>query len=168
MTRLPTRAHPTTESVEERAGDEGSRVPAAARRSWWAVLVAALLVVVVVPSCAPDAPSSSTSATTRPTTAAKLAIVSPEPGATTGSTIVLHLRLSGATVVRPSQVTGIEPTEGHIHVSVDGKLVSMAYGLTQTVRNLTPGEHTVLASFVASDHRPFANQVVATVVFQVR
>ena len=140
----------------------------AVRRSWGAVAFGLLLVVTVASACAPDSPSSSTSATTRPTTAAKLAIVSPEPGATTGRTIVLRLRLSGATVVPPSQVTGIEPTEGHIHVSVDGKLVSMAYGLTQTVRDLRPGEHTVLASFVASDHRPFANAVVATVVFVVR
>ena len=120
-------------------------------------------------ACAPGS-SSSTSATdtVRPTTAAKLAILSPEPGATTGSAILLKLQLTGATVVSPSQVTGIVPTEGHIHVSVDGKLVSMAYGLTQPVRGLTAGQHTILASFVASDHRPFANQVIATVVFQVR
>jgi hypothetical protein len=127
-----------------------------------------VLAATVASACAPDSSTSSTSATSRPTTPAKLAIVSPEPGATTGSTVLLRLRLSGATVVPPSQVTGIDPTEGHIHVSVDGKLVSMAYGLTQTVRDLRPGQHTVLASFVASDHRPFANAVVATVVFVVR
>ena len=122
----------------------------------------------VAAACAPGSSSSSTSDTARPTTAAKLAILSPEPGATTGSSILLKLQLTGATVVAPAQVTGVVPTEGHVHVSVDGKLVSMAYGLTQPVRGLTPGQHTILAAFVASDHRPFANQVVATVVFQVR
>ena len=137
------------------------------RRATVAILVS-LLVGALSIACAPDSSTSSTSATTRPTTPASLAIVSPEPGASTGTTILLRLRLTGATVVAPSQVTGIDPTEGHIHVSVDGKLVSMAYGLTQTVRDLRPGQHTVLASFVASDHRPFANAVVATVVFVVR
>ena len=138
------------------------------RRRAAVLLAGSLLVGVLSAACAPDSSTSSTGTTTRPTTPAKLAIVSPEPGATTGSTILLRLRLTGATVVAPSQVTGIDPTEGHIHVSVDGKLVSMAYGLTQPVRDLSPGQHTVLASFVASDHRPFANAVVATVVFVVR
>jgi Family of unknown function (DUF6130) len=131
-------------------------------------VVVAMLLAVGAVACAPGSSSSSTSDTARPTTAAKLAIVSPEPGATTGSSILLKLQLTGATVVPPAQVTGVVPTEGHVHVSVDGKLVSMAYGLTQPVRGLTPGQHTILAAFVASDHRPFANQVVASVVFQVR
>jgi hypothetical protein len=126
-----------------------------------------VLLAVGAVACAPGS-SSSTDDTARPTTAAKLAILSPEPGATTGSAIVLKLQLTGATVVAPAQVTGVVPTEGHVHVSVDGKLVSMAYGLSQPVRGLTPGQHTILAAFVASDHRPFANQVGATVVFQVR
>ena len=51
-------------------------------------------------------------------------------------------------------------------MSVDGKLVTMTYGLSQQL-HLTPGTHTVQAEFVASDHRPFANRVVAAVVFQV-
>jgi len=139
------------------------------RRSTTALALAlALLVGALATACAPGTSSSSTTSTTRPTTAAKLAILSPEPGATTGPSILLKLQLTGATVVSPQEVTGIVPTQGHIHVSVDGKLVSMAFGLTQPVRGLTPGQHTILASFVASDHRPFANQVVATVVFQVR
>ncbi len=91
-------------------------------------------------ACAPGSSSSSNVTTeTRPTTPAKLEILSPEPGSTTGSAIILKLQLTGATVVAPTEVTGIDPTEGHIHVSVDGKLVSMAYGLTQPVRGLTPG-----------------------------
>ena len=138
------------------------------RRSCGVVILALALLVGVV-ACAPDSSSSSGSTTvTRPTTPAKLAILYPQPGATTGRSFVLKLSLTGATVVSPVQVTGIDPTEGHIHISVDGKLVSMAYGLTQRINGLTPGDHTVLASFVASDHRPFANEVLATVVFEVR
>jgi hypothetical protein len=134
-----------------------------------AVLAIVFGLVLAVVGCAPDSSSSSNVTTvTRPTTPAKLQILSPEPGSTTGSSILLKLQLTNATVVSPTEVTGINPDEGHIHVSVDGKLVSMAYGLTQPVRGLTPGTHTILAAFVASDHRPFANQVVATVVFEVK
>ncbi len=118
-------------------------------------------------ACAPDSQASSNSTVTvRPRTSAHLQIESPTPNQTTGTAVDLKLALTGATVVSPSEVSGIDPTEGHIHVSVDGKLVSMTYGLSQQL-HLTPGTHTVQAEFVASDHRPFANRVVAAVVFQV-
>ena len=105
----------------------------------------------------------------RPTTQATLQIVSPTPNEVTGTTVNLTMRLTGATVVPPAQVGGkIVPTQGHIHVSLDGKLISMAYGTTQVVPNLTPGPHTLQAAFVASDHQPFANSVVAAVIFTVK
>jgi hypothetical protein len=133
-------------------------------------LVLAIVLGGLAAACAPDNSSTSTGATTvtRPRTPAMLTIVSPEPGSTTGPSVLLRLQLTGATVVSPAQVSGVDPTEGHIHVSVDGKLVSMAFGLTQPLRGLTPGTHTIQAAFVASDHRPFANSVLATVVFTVR
>ena len=144
--------------------------PGASRRLGALLAACVVALALVAAACAPDSSSSSSGATevTRPTTPAKLTILSPEPGSTTGSSVLLRMQLTGATVVEPSQVSGIDPTEGHIHVSVDGKLVSMAFGLTQPVRGLTPGQHTILAAFVASDHRPFANRVIATVVFTVR
>ena len=54
-----------------------------------------------------------------------------------------------------------------MHVSVDGKLVSMTYGLTQHLQ-LDPGHHAVQAEFVAADHAPFKNRVIAAVLFEVR
>jgi hypothetical protein len=141
----------------------------AGRRGAGLVAGAIVVLVLLTAGCAPDTSSSSNvTEVTRPTTPAKLAIVSPEPGSTTGSSVLLRLQLTGATVVAPSQVTGVAPTEGHIHVSVDGKLVSMAFALTQPLKGLSPGTHTILATFVASDHRPFANRVIATVTFTVR
>jgi hypothetical protein len=133
------------------------------------LLVVALVagLALLAGACAPDSQASSNSTVTaRPRTSAHLQIESPTPNQTTGSAVDLKLALSGATVVSPSEVSGIDPTEGHIHVSVDGKLVSMTYGLSQQL-HLAPGTHTVQAEFVASDHRPFANRVVAAVVFQV-
>src|SRR5205823_966117 len=96
---------------------------------------------------------------TRPTTAAKLAILQPTPNEVTGTKVTLQLALTGATVVQRTNGP-LSPTEGHIHVSVDDQLVSMAYGTTQDL-DLKPGNHSVSAEFVATDHAPFANRVVA-------
>jgi hypothetical protein len=127
-------------------------------------ILAALILTAVLVACGSSGVQNS-----RPTTPAVLQIVSPTPNETTGTTVNLIMRLTNATVVSPAVVGGkIVPTQGHIHVSLDGKLISMAYGLTQVVPNLTPGPHTLQAAFVASDHLPFANQVVAAVIFTVK
>lgn len=140
---------------------------APARLTRAVVLLLVPLVGMLAGACAPS--NSSTSSTARPRTSAHLQIDSPTPNqVVTGTSTDLKLSLRGATVVAPNQVTGVDPTEGHIHVSVDGKLVSMTYGLRQPLTGLTPGTHTVQAEFVASDHRAFANRVVAAVVFQVQ
>ena len=105
----------------------------------------------------------------RPTTPAILQIVSPTANEVTGPNIVLQMKLTNAVVVPAGQVGGkIDPTKGHIHVAVDGKLISLASGIAQPINNLAPGTHTVQASFVASDHLPFANEVVTAVIFTVK
>ena len=102
-------------------------------------------------------------------TAATLQILTPAPNATTGTNVDLRLRLRNARVVPASQVGGtIRPDRGHIHVSVDGQVTQMFYGVMQKVPDLTPGLHTIQAEFVASDHLPFANRVVAAVTFEVK
>jgi hypothetical protein len=103
---------------------------------------------------------------TRPTTAAKLTILEPTANEVTGTKVTLKLALTGATVVNRTS-GALSPTEGHIHVSVDNQLVSMAFGTPQDL-NLTPGNHSVSAEFVATDHAPFANRVVAVVLFTVK
>ena len=85
----------------------------------------------------------------------------------------LVVNLIGGTVVPAAQTTvkGTVPTtEGHIHVSLDGRLVNMAYSTTQVLppEQLTPGQHTVTAEFVAVDHVPFANRPTAAVIFTVQ
>jgi hypothetical protein len=95
--------------------------------------------------------------------------VAPGPNETTGSAVDVVLQLAGAHLAPPTQVSGsLRPDEGHIHVSVDGQLVAMPLELTYHVSNLAPGSHTIEAEFVASDHLPFANRVVAAVTFQVQ
>lgn len=112
---------------------------------------------------------SGTTTPTRPTTHAQLVIVSPTPNELTGPDVTLKFQVIGGTVLPPAQATGpLRGDQGHIHVSLDGKLVQMAYSTQAQLTGLTPGPHSVQASWVATDHLPFANQVVAVVLFQVR
>ena len=59
------------------------------------------------------------------------------------------------------------PNEGHIHLSLDGRIVAMSTSLRVDIKTL-PGRHTLRAEFVAVDHRPFQPRVVAVVTFEVR
>ena len=128
--------------------------------------VAASLLVVALGVAGTACSSSSPG---RPDTTARLQILTPAPNATTGANVDLRLRLRNARVVPASQVGGaIRPNRGHIHVSVDGQVTQMFYGVVQQVPGLAPGLHTIQAEFVASDHAPFANRVVAAVTFTVR
>ncbi len=104
----------------------------------------------------------------RPHTPASLTILDPAPNATTGPDVTVRLRLTGARLAPGTQISGgAQPRRGHIHLSVDGQLYSMTDTLTQQINALTPGVHTVQAEFVAADHLPFANRVVAAVSFRV-
>ena len=136
------------------------------RLRWALVPVAAVLVVgaFTVTSWGPKAKPSEN----RPETAARLAIVDPAPSSVTGPDVTLRLRLDGGTIVPQSQATGLVPDGGHIHTYVDNQLISMVDGLEQDLTGLSPGPHTVRAEFVAADHGPFKNRVVAAVLFEVR
>jgi hypothetical protein len=110
---------------------------------------------------------SSASTAPRPHTDAKLVILTPTPNEVTGPTVPVRFDVQGATV-SPPQKNNLAPNEGHIHVTVDGKLVTMAYGTTTVLTGLSPGPHTLQAEFVANDHLPFANRVTALALFTVK
>ena len=106
---------------------------------------------------------------TRPTTPALIQIVAPAPNQHTGSVVEAKLRLDNAHVAPPGKVGGIlHPDEGHIHLTLDGRLVAMPSQLDARLPRLSTGPHTLEAEFVASDHLPFENRVVAAVSFEVR
>jgi hypothetical protein len=134
------------------------------------IAVACISLALVAAGCGHSAATTSTTQpAARPATNARLAIISPAPNAATGRTVNLVVQLTNARLAPPSQTGGqIRPDRGHIHVSVDGVLVSMPVSLTDPLPPLAPGPHTVQAEFVASDHLPFANRVVAAVTFRVR
>ena len=132
-------------------------------------LTALLLAAALLPGCGSSGSTATASAGNRPTTAAKLEITSPAPGAVTGRSVDLLLHLEHGRLVAPIQMGGrLYPDRGHIHVLVDGTLVAMPLRLVQPLPKLTRGVHTVEAEFVAADHLPFANAVVAAVTFRVK
>jgi hypothetical protein len=132
-----------------------------------ALVLMVIPVVVLITACGSSKGSGTTKG--RPSTSARLEIVSPTPSEVTGTTVTLKFNLIGATILPPTQTTGpLRGDQGHIHVRLDGTLVNMAYSDQLPLTNLTVGTHTVQAEFVAVDHQPFSNTVTAAVVFQVK
>jgi hypothetical protein len=86
------------------------------------------------------------------------------PGAVvTGRTLHVRLQLTGATIT-PVTSNQLSPDKGHIHLILDGRVVSMAYGVNQDVP-VGRGDHLLQAEFVAQDHFPFNPRVVKSVTF---
>lgn len=103
----------------------------------------------------------------RPSSTATISIVQPRPGAAvSGEDLEVVMTLAGGRIVDTTS-TNLTPDTGHIHLSVDGVLVSMTTGLVQSVdvRSLPAGEHRLTAEFVAADHGPFDPRVTVTVPF---
>ncbi|MGH9009757.1 MAG: hypothetical protein ACRDYF_07920 [Acidimicrobiia bacterium] len=126
-----------------------------------------LLLLIGLTGCGSDKKSTAPSGQERPTTSARIQIVAPTPNQETGPDVTVQVKLIGAKEV--PQVDGpLKPDEGHIHISLDGAVVAMAYGDSQTLKALTPGQHSVQVDFVAVDHVPFKNRVTAAVLFTVR
>jgi hypothetical protein len=76
------------------------------------------------------------------------------------------MTLDGGHIVDTASTT-LTPDTGHIHLFLDGAIVSMTYGTTQKVpvSDLSPGPHRLQAEYVAADHAPFQPRVTSTVVF---
>jgi hypothetical protein len=130
-------------------------------------LIVAALVCAACSSHAQTAAPPSQPAAARPGSTASLSILSPEPGAVvSGPKLTVRLALRGARVV-PQTSTHLSPDKGHIHLSVDGRVISMLYGLDQVIE-VAPGVHILTAEFVAQDHFPFQPRVVKTLTFTVR
>ena len=68
----------------------------------------------------------------------------------------------------PATSTDLKPDEGHIHVILDGQLVTMTSGTEPTIPDVAPGHHVIQVEFVANDHGPFFPNVVAVSSFEVK
>jgi hypothetical protein len=135
------------------------------------VAVGVLAILVTACGGSNDDPSATTTPTTptgveRPTSTGVLTIVSPENGErVSGGTAQLEVDLQGAEIVDQTS-TDLRPDEGHLHVMLDGSLVSMTSGTSQQLTDLAPGEHLLQVEFVAADHAPFDPRVLTAVSFE--
>jgi hypothetical protein len=105
----------------------------------------------------------------RPASTASIAFRQPTDGQTVrGDEVAIIIGLRGGHIV-DTTTTDLAPDAGHIHLSLDGALVSMTFGTVQVVdlRSASPGAHVLEAEFVAADHGPFDPRVTASVSFDV-
>ncbi len=139
----------------------GHRGPAS--RAVGILAVAALVLAFVVPSML-----GIKIASVRPSTNAKIIILSPLPGQVprgNPATVRVRLRVEGARIVTQTS-THLTPDTGHIHLYLDGVLLTMAYAASTTIYPY-PGSHRLQVQFVAVDHGPFRPPVTASVAFRV-
>lgn len=128
-----------------------------------------LLAILLLAACGPRAqnPPAQPATQVRPRSTATLRFLSPVPGAVvTGRTLHVRLTLTGGKII-PQTSLDLTPDRGHVHLILDGRVVSMAYGLEQDVV-VTPGDHLLQAEFVATDHFPFNPRVVTSATFTVK
>jgi hypothetical protein len=149
-------------AVTRLRGRSFARLPLAGAWALAALAVAALTAAVVVPSL-----MSPTYSSARPRSPATLTIVSPRPNeVVTGDRMRVDLLLEGGRLT-DTTTTRVTPTTGHLHVSIDGQLLSMtsATDARVDISELADGEHLLEADFVAADHGPFRPPVTASVPF---
>ncbi len=128
----------------------------------------ALVAAVAVACGGGGGPTPTTQASGRPSSPAKLTILSPTNGQSfkDGQIIPVNVKLTGARIVRQA-TTHITPTTGHLHLYVDNAIVSMNYQTTNQLKGVKPGVHVMKVEFVAADHLPFDPRVIQAVTFQV-
>lgn len=127
-------------------------------------IVLALATAVATVACGGDEPQQA-----RPSSPVKVSIVEPEVGAViTGDTFRVKVDLNGGRIVKEVSRDLTPTTEGHLHVSIDGAILSQTYGETQTLESPKPGKHLLQVEFVAKDHGPFDPRIIESAPFEVR
>lgn len=123
-------------------------------------------------ACSPSADGTPTPtpspSSTRPRSTATIAILQPKPDAViTTTTVHVVFSLSGGRIVNVT-TKDITPDTGHIHLYIDGRLISMNYQLAQDV-SMAPfaaGPHVLEGEFVAADHLPFNPRVITKIIVE--
>jgi Family of unknown function (DUF6130) len=129
-----------------------------------AIVVSACLLAV---SCTGGASSTTpTSTINQIASSAKLKIVSPKDGQLVhGSTVNVKVDLEDAKIVVPT-TTDVRPDQGHLHILIDDRLLTMTASLDQKVPDVSPGQHLLKVEFVAGNHLPFDPPVLDVVAFK--
>lgn len=142
------------------------RLPRWGGFSFLSLGVVLLNAAVVVPELMTDrAPAP---AGPRPRSTARVAILEPRSAQViTGDTFRIRIEVQDGTVVDATS-TDLRADTGHVHVSLDGRLLTMTYGADEEfdASGLEPGQHVLEVEFVAADHAPFQPRVIERVTFE--
>jgi len=128
--------------------------------------------MVALAACGGGSPQSSGSSTpsasfTRLASTGHVTIISPTANEVIhGTTLHVKVLLTGAHIV-PRATTTVTPDTGHIHITIDGKLVSIYAGTEYDATGLTPGLHVLTVEFVMANHAPFNPRVETRQTFRV-
>jgi hypothetical protein len=126
------------------------------------------VVGVLCAACSSASGSPSGPPTARPSSPAKVQIVTPTSGEVIhGSVVPVRVRLENATIVAAT-TTNIRPDQGHLHLYLDDQIESMNFSTSATLQAVKPGLHVLRVEFVASDHLPFDPRVIVQVAFEVK
>ena len=129
-------------------------------------VAAAVAIALVGSACSKGAPQGTATPPARPSSTARIEILSPTNGQVIhGSDVKVRVALTGARIVAAT-TKHIVPDQGHLHVFLDNQIVGMNFELTDDVSNVKPGMHVLRVEFVASDHLPFDPRVFKAVTFQ--
>jgi hypothetical protein len=136
-------------------------------RPTWLIALPVLAAVMIVAAVATPTFIRTTPSKKRPTSAARLAILSPAQGATESTKVPVKLALQGGKLAALDDAipSKLPSNKGHIHLYVDGQIL-MIPTLDYTL-DVKPGSHTLIAEFAAMDHGSFNPPVKAAVVFNV-
>lgn len=112
--------------------------------------------------------TTSQSSGERPASTATLRIDAPQIGQEipAGLPFRIKLVLTGARIVEQT-TTRVTPDTGHVHLMLDGQLVSMTSSLDHEII-VPPGSHVLEAEFVAADHFPFNPRIIAVAAFKAK
>ncbi|TMK35695.1 MAG: hypothetical protein E6G58_08445 [Actinobacteria bacterium] len=126
-----------------------------------------LVLGVLMVACSSASTSGSPPAA-RPSSPAKVQIVTPTNGEVIrGPVVKVRVRLQNARIVAAT-TTNIKPDEGHLHLYLDDQIESMNFSTSATLGAVQPGLHVLRVEFVASDHLPFDPRVITQVAFEVK
>jgi len=104
---------------------------------------------------------------TRLASTGHVTIISPTPNEVIhGSTLHVKVELTGAHIV-PRATTTVTPDTGHIHITIDDRLVSIYAGTEYDATGLAPGLHVLTVEFVMANHATFDPRVQVKQTFRV-
>jgi hypothetical protein len=132
-----------------------------------AVAVGLVIAAAFVPQLIVRSTTPAASFGPRPSSPVTIDVREPGDGTRTDAEqITVRIDVVGGTLTQTTS-SSISPDTGHVHLLLDGAIVSMSGDTLQVVdiRNIAPGSHTLTAEFVAADHLPFDPPVTATVTF---